>query len=98
MTDVTTVTMRPRFLKVNAAAKYASRSRVRLYQLSTAHPGLFVKEGGSTLVSVAVLDRSSMRCRTRPQPRPSRGRYANNPELAKREREENTPRGHPSYR
>jgi hypothetical protein len=24
--------------------------------------------------------------------------YANNPELAKREREENTPRGHPSYR
>jgi hypothetical protein len=38
-----------------------------------------------------------MRCRTRPQPRPSRGRYANNPELAKREREENTPRGHPSF-
>jgi propanediol dehydratase small subunit len=47
---------RPRFGKIPAAVKYSGRSRGRLYQLATAHPGLFKKDGSSTLVDFAVLD------------------------------------------
>jgi hypothetical protein len=48
---------RPRFGKIPAAVKYSGRSRGRLYQLASQHPGLFKKDGASTLVDFAVLDK-----------------------------------------
>lgn len=47
---------RPRFGRINAATKYSSRSRGRLYQLASQHVGLFVKDGKSTLVNFDKLD------------------------------------------
>jgi hypothetical protein len=46
----------PRFCKINDAAKYAARSRGRLYELAHLHPGLFRKDGKSTLVDMNVLN------------------------------------------
>jgi hypothetical protein len=48
---------RARFLKINPAAAYSGRSRGRLYELAHQHPDLFRKDGKSTLVDVAVLDK-----------------------------------------
>jgi hypothetical protein len=41
---------------IPAACSYSGRSRSRLYQLAPKHPGLFVKDGKSTLVNFAILD------------------------------------------
>jgi hypothetical protein len=62
MTTTTTTTAaataapRPRFCKINDAARYASRSRGRLYELAHQHPLLFRKDRRSTLVDMNVLD------------------------------------------
>jgi hypothetical protein len=56
MTDTITVAPRPRFAKINDAAKYSARSRGRLYELAHTHPELFRKDGKSTLVDLHVLD------------------------------------------
>ena len=47
----------PRFGTIPRAVDYSGRSRSRLYQLAAKYPGLFVKDGKSTLVSFVVLDR-----------------------------------------
>jgi GcrA cell cycle regulator len=57
MTNETTAPSRPRFGKIPAAVNYSGRSRGRLYQLASMYPGLFKKDGASTLVDFAVLDK-----------------------------------------
>jgi hypothetical protein len=47
----------PRFGTIPSACAYSGRSRSRLYQLAGLHPELFVKDGKSTLVVFAVLDK-----------------------------------------
>jgi hypothetical protein len=47
----------PRFGSIPRAIDYSGRSRSRLYQLAAKHEDLFRKDGGSTLVDFAVLDR-----------------------------------------
>jgi hypothetical protein len=56
VTLTTTAAPRPRFGRIRDAAKYSGRSRGRLYELAAKYPGLFVKEGASTLVSFDKLD------------------------------------------
>ena len=57
MTIYPTVELRPRFGKLPRAIKYSGRSRARLYQLAAKYPGLFRKDGASTLIDFDVLDR-----------------------------------------
>jgi hypothetical protein len=52
----TSTANRPRYGKIPAAQRYSGRSRSRLYQLAAAHPGLFVKDGRTTLVDFDKLD------------------------------------------
>jgi hypothetical protein len=47
---------RPRLGTIPSAVNYSGRSRSRLYQLAPKHPGLFVKDGKSTLVNFVILD------------------------------------------
>jgi hypothetical protein len=47
---------RPRFGSIARAVDYSGRSRSRLYQLAPKHPGLFKKDGASTLVDFDILD------------------------------------------
>jgi hypothetical protein len=47
----------PRFGTIPRAVDYSGRSRSRLYQLAAKHAGLFRKDGKSTLVDFAILDR-----------------------------------------
>jgi hypothetical protein len=47
----------PRFGSIPRAIDYSGRSRSRLYQLAAKHPGLFRKDGKSSLVDFAILDR-----------------------------------------
>ena len=47
----------PRFGSIPRAIEHSGRSRSRLYQLAGQYPGLFRKDGKSTLVDFAVLDR-----------------------------------------
>jgi hypothetical protein len=49
-------TSRPRFGKIPAATRYSGRGRSRLYQWAALHPGLFRKDGNSTIVDFDVLD------------------------------------------
>jgi len=48
--------IRPRTGKIPAATAYSGISRSILYELAAKHPGLFLKNGGATLVSFDVLD------------------------------------------
>lgn len=57
MTDNTQGGGRPRFGRIADAVKYSVRSRGRLYQLNAQHPGLFRKDGASTLVDFNALDK-----------------------------------------
>jgi hypothetical protein len=50
-------TAMPRFGTIPRAVDYSGRSRSRLYQLAAKHEGLFRKDGKSTLVDFAILDR-----------------------------------------
>jgi hypothetical protein len=52
-----TSTAMPRFGSLPRAIDYSGRSRSRLYQLAAKYPGLFKKDGKSTLVDFTVLDR-----------------------------------------
>jgi hypothetical protein len=52
-----TSTAGPRFGTIPSAVDYSGRSRSRLYQLAAIHEGLFRKDGKSTLVDFAVLNR-----------------------------------------
>jgi len=81
MSITSTAAPRPRFGKIKAAVAYSSRSRGRLYQLASENPGLFVKDGASTLVNFdkldAILDALPdagirMPARAKPQPQPRR--------------------------
>jgi hypothetical protein len=47
----------PRFGTILRAVDYSGRSRSRLYQLAAKHEGLFRKDGKSTIVDFAILDR-----------------------------------------
>jgi hypothetical protein len=47
----------PRFGTIPRAVDYSGRSRSRLYQYAAKHEGLFRKDGKSTLVDFAILDR-----------------------------------------
>jgi hypothetical protein len=47
---------RPRMGKIPDAVAYSGRSRSRLYELGAKYPGLFRKDGTSTLVDFEVLD------------------------------------------
>ena len=47
----------PRFGTIPQAVDYSARSRSRLYQLAAKHEGLFRKDGKSTIVDFAILDR-----------------------------------------
>ena len=47
---------RPRFGKIRAASRYSGRGRSRLYEWAALHPGLFRKDGTSTMVDFDVLD------------------------------------------
>jgi hypothetical protein len=49
-------TSRPRFGKIPTAARYSGRGRSRLYQWAALHPGLFRKDGTSTVVDFDILD------------------------------------------
>jgi hypothetical protein len=51
------VVPRPRFGKIPRAVDYSGRSRATLYLWAALNPGLFKKDGKSTLVDFAVLDR-----------------------------------------
>jgi hypothetical protein len=55
--SITSTAMRPRMGKIAQAVTYSGRSRSRLYQLSAEYPGLFRKDGASTLVDFDILDR-----------------------------------------
>jgi hypothetical protein len=46
----------PRFGSIPRAIDYSGRSRSRLYQLAGHYPGLFRKDGKSTLVDFSILD------------------------------------------
>lgn len=79
MSVTATAAPRPRFGRIKDAVAYSSRSRGRLYQLASENPGLFVKDGASTLVNFdkldAILDALPdagihMPARTKPQPQP----------------------------
>jgi hypothetical protein len=48
---------RPRFGTIPSACAYSGRSRSRLYQYAARYEGLFRKDGKSTLVDFAILDR-----------------------------------------
>ena len=48
--------VRPRMGKIPAAVNYSGRSRARLYEWATEYPGLFRKDGKSTLVDFDLLD------------------------------------------
>jgi hypothetical protein len=50
-------TASPRFGSIPRAIEHSGRSRSRLYQLAGQYPGLFRKDGKSTLVDFAVLDK-----------------------------------------
>jgi hypothetical protein len=45
-----------RFGSISAAVDYSGRSRSRLYQLAPKYPGLFRKDGKSTIVDFSILD------------------------------------------
>jgi hypothetical protein len=45
-----------RFGSIPAAVDYSGRSRSRLYQLAPRYPGLFRKDGKSTIVDFSILD------------------------------------------
>jgi hypothetical protein len=49
-------TSRRRFGRLPAATEYSALSRATLYALAPKYPGLFKKNGASTLVDFAVLD------------------------------------------
>jgi len=49
--------IRPRFMRINPAAAYASRSRGQLYIWAARYPGLMRKDGKTSLVDVARLDK-----------------------------------------
>jgi hypothetical protein len=49
--------LRPRYLKIKAAVAYGGVGRTTLYKLAKNHPGLFRKNGKSTLVDLEILDR-----------------------------------------
>jgi hypothetical protein len=49
--------MSKRFGTIPQAVDYSARSRSRLYQLAAKHEGLFRKDGKSTIVDFAILDR-----------------------------------------
>jgi hypothetical protein len=57
MSITSTAGPRPRVGTIPTACSYSGRSRSRLYQWAAKHPDLFVKDGKSTLVVFAVLDR-----------------------------------------
>jgi hypothetical protein len=57
MSIPSTASPRPRLGSIARACDYSGRSRSRLYQLAPKYPGLFVKDGKSTLVDFATLDR-----------------------------------------
>jgi hypothetical protein len=57
MSVTSTAAPHPRFGKIPAACAYSGRSRARLYQLAAQHEGLFRKDGKSTIVDFAMLDR-----------------------------------------
>jgi hypothetical protein len=48
---------RPRYQKIPRAVEYSGVSRSQLYVLAPKYPGLFVKNGDSTLVNFDILDR-----------------------------------------
>ena len=48
--------LRPRFGKIVAAAAYSGISRTVLYEMREETPGLFRKNGKSTLVDFDILD------------------------------------------
>jgi hypothetical protein len=48
--------IRPRKLRVKDAVAYSGISRSVLYGLASQYPGLFSKQGASTLVDVPILD------------------------------------------
>jgi hypothetical protein len=48
---------RPRFGRIPAAMRYSGRGRTRLYEWANEYPGLFRKDGASTIVDFDVLDR-----------------------------------------
>jgi hypothetical protein len=45
-----------RFGTIADAVDYSGRSRSRLYQLAPKYPGLFRKDGASTIVDFSILD------------------------------------------
>jgi hypothetical protein len=47
---------RPRFGKIPEAKRRSGRSRSRLYELAAEYPGLFRKDGKSTVVDLGLLD------------------------------------------
>jgi hypothetical protein len=48
--------VRTRFGRIPRALEYCGLSRSRLYELGAEHPGLFRKQGRSTLIDFSVLD------------------------------------------
>jgi len=48
--------LRPRFAKIPTAVAYSATCRSKLYELALKYPGLFRKNGKSTLVDLDVLD------------------------------------------
>ncbi len=48
--------VRPRFGRIATAERYCDRPRARLYEWAGDNPGLFVKDGNTTLVDFDVLD------------------------------------------
>jgi hypothetical protein len=50
------MSQRPKFGKIPRATEYSGISRSGLYNHAAERPGLFVKDGASTLVNFDVLD------------------------------------------
>ena len=48
--------LRPRFAKIPAAMRYSGRGGSRLYEWAIQYPGLFRKDGASTIVDLDILD------------------------------------------
>jgi hypothetical protein len=48
--------LRPRFAKIPGAMRYSGRGRSRLYKWANQYPGLFRKDGASTIVDLEILD------------------------------------------
>lgn len=48
--------LRPRFGRIPKAMAYSGRGRTRLYDWAQQYPGLFRKDGASTLVDFDILD------------------------------------------